>query len=96
MRNRLADQSNWHADYNRPIRPDQTLFAAGRGKLRTDGGGALDPPAQPMYEELLRSVPQVADKARVKRVLTALDPDSDRRLLKGVIVFDVLLAELPT
>ena len=53
-----------------------------------------------LREELVRSAPQIADSVRVRRVLSALDPQRHRRLLKGIIVFDVLLQQeryaLPT
>jgi len=46
-----------------------------------------------LREELLRAAPHIADKNRVKKVLTALDPVRHRRELKGMIVFDVLLEQ---
>jgi len=46
-----------------------------------------------LREELVRAAPQIAEEARVRRVLSAVDPQRHRRLLKGIIVFDVLLQE---
>jgi len=46
-----------------------------------------------LREELVRAAPRIADRNRVKKVLTALDPIRHRRELKGIIVFDVLLEQ---
>jgi len=46
-----------------------------------------------LRDELVRSTPQIADRTRVEEVLTQLDAQRHRRLLKGIIVFDILLQE---
>ncbi len=46
-----------------------------------------------LANELVRCAPRIADKGRIAKVTTALDPDRDRRTLKGIIVFEVLLEE---
>ena len=48
---------------------------------------------QQLKEELVRGASQIADRARVKNALLALDPQRDRRLLKGIIIFDVLMEQ---
>jgi len=48
---------------------------------------------QRLGDELVRSIRQIADPERVVKTVTALDPDRNRRILKGIIVFDILLEQ---
>lgn len=43
--------------------------------------------------ELIRAMPQIADKERIKRAMRTLDPERHRRTLRGIIIFDVLLQQ---
>ncbi len=46
-----------------------------------------------LREDLTRCAGRIAKKGRVVAAISALDPDRDRRTLKGIIVFDVLLEQ---